>query len=139
MNRAAAKPASRSVIEAGAGRNVAAKKSAPPPAPTKSSGPSLWSYVLAGGFAFAGLTKLFENPLQRRLFRSLDWSEENMRLVGMAEVLGGALVLTRPTRRLGGAMLSTTSAAVLAAELTHGDAKLGLPRLAMLVAAITAL
>lgn len=100
---------------------------------------SPWIGLVSLGFAVAGLTKVTDMGIQRRMFRRWGWTDDNRRLVGSAEIVGAALVCARPTRRLGGAILATSSAVVLASELSHGEGPVGLPRLAMLLAAITAL
>ena len=99
------------------------------------SGPSLWCSVLGLGFAVAGADKLFGMRAYERMFRHLGWSEASVRLIGTAELAGGLLVACPRTRRLGGAVLTASSAAVLAAELQQGESSLALPRLALMAAA----
>ncbi len=98
-----------------------------------------WFPLLALGFAVAGADKLFGQRGYRVMFRHWGWSERRMRGVGALETLGGALLLARTTRPLGGAMLVATCAGVLQAELRHGEARHGVPRLGLLLAAATAL
>lgn len=99
---------------------------------------STWFSLLGLAFAVAGLDKLFSLRGYQRMFDRLGWTEEGMRLIGVAELSGGLLVTCPWTRRLGGAVLAATSAAVLASELNHEDGELALPRLAVLAAALTA-
>ena len=96
---------------------------------------SLWCSVLGLGFAVAGADKLFGLRAYERMFRHWGWSETGMRLIGAAELAGGLLVACPRTRRLGGAVLTASSAAVLAAELQHGEGGLALARLALMAAA----
>ena len=72
------------------------------------------------------------------MFREWGWSEQQMRLIGAAELSGGTLLAAETTRQLGGALLALASTAVLAAELRHRDADRALPRLALLVGIATA-
>jgi hypothetical protein len=62
-----------------------------------------------------------------------------MRAAAAAEVAGGLLVMSRRTRRLGGAMVALGSLAVLSSELRQGDAKLAVPRALVLLAAVAAM
>ena len=100
---------------------------------------SLWFSLLGLSFAVAGLDKLLDQPGYRRLFRHFGWSERAMRAVGIGELLGGLLLAPRRTRWLGGKILTATSTTVLAAELQRQDAGLALARVALLLAAGTAL
>ena len=61
-----------------------------------------------------------------------------MRIIGAAELGGAVLVATPALRRFGAALLTSTSVCIAMAELRHKDDKLVTPRLAMLVAAVTA-
>jgi hypothetical protein len=76
---------------------------------------------------------------QRRLFRSWGWPEDIMLIVGGLELGGAVLMSSRRTRSVGAATVAATSIAVLAAELEHGQEKLSNARLALLLAAATAL
>lgn len=97
-----------------------------------------WQLAVSLGFAAAGISKIVAVPPQRRLFASWGWSEEDMRIMGAAE-LGGAVLLATPAlRRLGAALLTSTSVCIALAELRHRDDKLVTPRMAMLVAAVSA-
>ena len=92
--------------------------------------------ALGAAFAVAGADKIIGNRGYSRMFRHLGWSSAGKRAVAAAELGGGALLALRPTRRLGGAVLAATSAAVLASELRHGDGSLAVPRALLLVAAL---
>ena len=100
---------------------------------------SFWFPVLGLAFGLAGADKIYGQRGYRLMFRHLGWSERRMRGVGGSEMLGGALLLPAATRPLGGALLVATCATVLTAELRHGKGSLGVPRLALLAAAATAL
>ena len=68
-----------------------------------------WQLAVALGFATAGISKIVAVPPQRRLFASWGWREEDMRIMGAAE-LGGAVLLATPMlRRAGAALLTSTS------------------------------
>lgn len=97
----------------------------------------LWFPALGAAFAVAGADKMIGNRGYGRMFRHLGWSSAGKRAVAVAELAGGALLAARSTRRLGGAVLAATSAAVLASEVRHGDGRLALPRAALLLAALT--
>lgn len=92
--------------------------------------------LLGLGFIGAGAGKLGNQHGYHRLFRRWGWSTREMRLVGAAEIVGGLLVATPPTRKLGGTILTAVSATVLAAELRHGDGELGGARAMLLLAAL---
>ncbi len=92
--------------------------------------------ALGAAFAVAGADKIIGNRGYARMFRHLGWSRGGMRAVALAEVVGGAMLGARSTRRLGGAVLSATSAAVLASEVRHGDGKLAGPRALLMLAAL---
>ncbi len=94
--------------------------------------------LLGLGFIAAGSGKLGDQRGYHRLFRRWGWSGREMRLVGAAEILGGLLVATPPTRKLGATLLALTSGTVLAAELRHGDGELGGARAMLLLAALSA-
>ncbi len=89
--------------------------------------------------AIAGGDKLAGNRAYRNLFRHLGWSRGDMKLAASAELLGGLLMTTRPTRRVGGALVAAASACVLYSELRHGDSKLATSRGLVLLAALSAL
>ena len=95
--------------------------------------------LLGLSFIVAGADKLLGNQSYERLFKHLDFSEDEMRLVATGEVAGGVLVALPPTRRLGGAVLAATSAVVLTRELQRQDSRLALPRFGLMVAALAAL
>ena len=100
---------------------------------------SHWFALLGLGFAAAGVNKLIGVPGYDKLAKHWGWSRQNMRTLGAVEFTGGLLVATPVTRRLGGAVLSATSAYVMAVELQHRDEQLSLARGGLLLAAMTAL
>lgn len=95
--------------------------------------------VLSFGFGLAGYSKLMAVQPQRRLFHSWGWSDNMMTLVGGLELGGALLMSSRRTRHVGAAAVAATSIAVLTAELEHGQQALSPGRIAMLLAAATAL
>ena len=96
-----------------------------------------WQLAVSLGFATAGLSKIVAIGPQRRLFASWGWSEDDMRIIGAAELGGAVLLATPPLRRAGAALLTATSTCIALAELRHHDDKLVTPRLAMLLAAVS--
>ena len=98
-----------------------------------------WFPALGLAFAVAGVEKLFAVGSYRRLPQDLGWPMGAMRAVAAGEVVGGALLSTGRTRRLGGAVLAISCAAMLGGELQHRQGSLALPRLGLLLAALTAL
>jgi hypothetical protein len=94
-------------------------------------------YPVAGAsIALAGVDKVFGDRAYERMFKHLGWSKADMRKLGGAEVLGGLLMVLRPTRRLGSAIVLAASTAVLAAEIQHGDVKLAVSRGSVLLTAL---
>ena len=100
---------------------------------------SFWYPLLGLAFAVAGTDKLFGVGGYRKMFRRWNWTEQDMHLVGGAEMAGGVLIASESTRRAGGIILAMASGAVLASELKHGDTGRALPRLGMLGAAMLAM
>ncbi len=97
-------------------------------------------YPVAGAaIALAGADKLLGDRAYDTLFRQLGWSPAQMRKLAGAEVLGGLLMVIRPTRRLGAAVVLAASASVLLAELQKGEMKLAASRGGVLLAALGAL
>ena len=97
-------------------------------------------YPIAGAsIAIAGADKLLGDRAYKSMFRQLGWSQAQMRRVAGAEVLGGLLMIARPTRRLGAAIVVAASASVLAAELQRDEMKLAGPRTGVLLTALAAL
>ncbi len=97
-------------------------------------------YPIAGAsIALAGADKLFGDRAYKGMFSHLGWTQEQMRRVGGAEVLGGLLMVLRPTRRLGAAIVLAASASVLVTELQKGETKLAASRGGVLLAALAAL
>ena len=100
---------------------------------------SLWFSILGLSFAVAGADKLFSQRGYQAMFRNWGWTEKQMQSVGIAELVGGVLVAPAATRTLGGMVLLAACSAVLSEELRHAEARHGGPRLALLLAAATAL
>lgn len=95
--------------------------------------------ALGAAIAVAGGDKLAGEDSYRRMFRGLGWSRADMQLLAAVEVVGGALMVPRFTRRLGGALVAAASATVLGSELQQSDAKLAAPRALVLLAGLAAL
>lgn len=95
--------------------------------------------ALGAAIALAGGDKLAGDGAYRRMFRGLGWSQADMRRLALVEVVGGALMVPRLTRRLGGAVVVAASAAVLNSELADGESKLAGPRALVLLAGLSAL
>ncbi len=96
-------------------------------------------YPVAGAaIAVAGADKLVGNRGYASMFRHLGWSDDAMRAAAAAEVIGGALMVPRATRRLGGLIVAAVSAAVLLSEINEGDGKLAASRGAVLLAGLGA-
>lgn len=97
-------------------------------------------YPVAGlAIALAGADKLLTDHGYERMFHRLGLSDTDMQKVGGAELLGGLLMMLRPTRRLGAAIVLAASSTVLGAELESGDAKLAGSRAGVMLAALGAL
>lgn len=99
--------------------------------------PSIWHTLVGLGFASIGIAKLVQVEAEAKLFKSWGWSTQDMQIMGAAEVLGGALIATRSTQRLGAMLLTSSSICVLQEEIRHGDELLVTPRSALLLAALT--
>jgi hypothetical protein len=84
--------------------------------------------ALGAAIATAGADKLADDRGYRRMFRHLGFSRDEMRAAALAEIAGGLLMGPRSTRRIGGALVGATSAAMLVSELRHGDENLALAR-----------
>ena len=96
-------------------------------------------YPVAGAaIAVAGADKLVGNRGYATMFKHLGWSDDAMRAAAMAEVVGGALMVPRATRRFGGLIVAAVSAAVLLSEINEGDGKLAASRGAVMVAGLAA-
>jgi len=94
--------------------------------------------LLGLGMAVAGFDKLAGNRSYRALFEKWGWSRQQMNNVATAELIGGALMIPRQTRRLGGGILAAASGVVLASELQYRE-PLAAPRMGVLMVAVTAL
>lgn len=96
-------------------------------------------YPVAGAaIAVAGADKLVGNRGYATMFKNLGWSEDAMRAAAAAEVIGGAMMIPRATRRLGGLIVAAVSAAVLLSEINEGDGKLAASRGAVMIAGLAA-
>ena len=96
-------------------------------------------YPVAGAaVAVAGADKLMGNRDYAGMFDHLGWSDDEMQAAAAAEVIGGALMISKATRRIGGAIVAAVSLVVLAAEIRRGDAKLAVPRAMVLAAGLGA-
>jgi hypothetical protein len=73
------------------------------------------------------------------MFRHLGLSRDEMKAAALAELAGGLLMTTRATRRLGGALVTATSATLLISELRHGDENLAVARGLVLLTGLAAL
>ena len=94
--------------------------------------------LLGLGMAVAGFDKLAGNRSYRELFNKWGWSRDGMHNIATAELVGGALMIPRQTRRLGGGILAAASGVVLASELQNRET-LAAPRMGVLMVALTAL
>jgi uncharacterized membrane protein YphA (DoxX/SURF4 family) len=94
--------------------------------------------LLGLSFAAAGASKLVDQRGYDKLFHRWGWSTREMQLVGLSEIVGGLLVASPRTRRIGATMLTATSGTVLSAELRRGDGEMASARGAMLLAALAA-
>jgi len=90
------------------------------------------------GMAVAGADKLAGDRAYLRLFKSWGWSRQEMRASGAVELAGGLLMANPGTRRLGGAIMVGSSAALLAAELRHRDDAMAVARIGVLATALIA-
>ena len=95
--------------------------------------------AMGTAIAVAGGDKLAGEGSYRSMFRGLGWSQSDMRLVALVEIAGGALMIPRFTRRLGGAVVVAASAAVLTSELRDDEPKLAGARALVLLAGLSAM
>ena len=95
--------------------------------------------ALGSAIVLAGGDKLAGDGSYKRMFRGLGWSQSDMRLVAMIELVGGALMIPRATRRLGGALVAVASAVVLHSELQDDQTSLAAPRALVLLTGLSAL
>jgi hypothetical protein len=106
---------------------------------SKSTSLSKFYRLMSLGFGLAGFSKVMAMPSQQRLFRSWGWPEDVMLIVGGLELGGAVLMSSRRTRHVGAATVAAATVAVLSAELEHGQESLTTARVAMLLAALTAI
>ncbi len=104
---------------------------------SESTSPSLWNTLVGLVFAAAGIAKLVAIEPEEKLFRSWGWSRRDMQTIGAAELFGAALLVTRPTQKMGAALLASSSTCILLAELRHGNDALVTPRMGLLAAALS--
>lgn len=95
--------------------------------------------MLGAAVAVAGADKLAGDRGYTEMFRTLGWTPGQAQAAAVAEVGAGLMMTSRRTRRLGGAILAVTSAAVLLSELEHNRPKLANPRALVLLAGLAAL
>ncbi len=95
--------------------------------------------ALGAAIALAGFDKLLGLRGYERMFGHLGWTDGQIRAVAAAEMAGGLLMAPASTRRLGGAVVTAASLAMMGSELKHGDAKLALPRGLVLLAGLSAM
>ena len=95
--------------------------------------------ALGAAIAVAGGDKLSGDARYRRMFRHLGLTPDQMQTAAIAEIAGGLLMAPRATRRLGGAVVTATSALMLTREIRAGDSNLAWARSLVLLAGIAAL
>ena len=100
---------------------------------------SIWYPVLGLAFAVAGADKLMRNEGYEKLFRAFGWTRGQQQATAAVEVLGGLLLASPNTRRLGGLLLAGESATVLAAEIRTRKAELAVPRVLLLTSVLKAI
>lgn len=83
-----------------------------------------------------GVAKLARPPAYETLVSELNWSSEERQAIGVAELVGGALMLLGPTRRLGAGIVLAASGAALAVEIRSGATELAAPRAGIMLAAL---
>jgi hypothetical protein len=92
---------------------------------------AIGAVMVAGGVA-----KLAKPAAYETLVQDLSWSEEERQAIGVAELVGGALMLLGPTRRIGAGVVLAASGAALAVELKSGASELAAPRVGVVLAAL---
>lgn len=100
---------------------------------------SIWYPVLGLAFAVAGADKLLRDPGYEKLFRRFGWTRGQQQATAALEILGGLLLASPKTRRLGGVILAGESTAVLAAEIRTQKAELAVPRVLLLTSVLKAI
>ncbi len=94
--------------------------------------------MFGAAVAIAGGDKLAGDRAYAGMFRHLGWSRGDMQAVAAAELAGGLLMVPRPTRHLGAALVAAASGLVLTSELRHGDSRLAASRGLVLLVALVA-
>ena len=96
----------------------------------------LISGAVAATMIAGGAAKLTRYPAYEKVVEGLDWTAEERRRIGVAELVGGALMLLGPTRRLGAGVVLAASGVALASELRAHETQLAGARAAVVVAAL---
>ena len=96
----------------------------------------LISAAVATTMIAGGVAKLNRFPAYERLVDGLDWTDVERQRIGLAEAVGGLLMLLRPTRRLGAGVVLAASGAALAAQLRSRQEQLGAARAGVMAAAL---
>ena len=95
--------------------------------------------MIGAAVAVAGADKLAGDRGYTEMFQILGWTPAQAQAAAIAEVGAGLMMTSRRTRRLGGAILAGTSAAILISELEHNKPELANPRALVLLAGLAAL
>ena len=96
----------------------------------------LVSSAIGATMVGGGLAKLARPPAYEKLVGALDWTGQERQGLGVAELVGGALMLIGPTRRLGAGVVLAASGAALTFELRAGQSQLAGPRAAIILGAL---
>lgn len=83
-----------------------------------------------------GATKLARVPAYERLVSGLDWTVDQRERIGVAELVGGALMVFGPTRRLGAGLVLAASGAALSHELRSEQTSLAAARAGVMLGAL---
>ena len=96
----------------------------------------LVSSAIGATMVGGGLAKLARPPSYEKLVEALDWTEEERQHLGIAELVGGVLMLLGPTRRLGAGVVLAASGAALTFELRASQTQLAGPRAVIMLGAL---
>jgi hypothetical protein len=94
--------------------------------------------IFGTAVALAGGDKLAGDRAYAGMFHHLGWSRGDMRAIAATELAGGLLMVPRPTRHLGAALVSLASATVFLSEVRHGDHRLATSRGLVMMLALAA-
>ena len=83
-----------------------------------------------------GVAKLARPPAYEKMVEALGWTEQERQGLGVAELVGGVLMLLGPTRRLGAGVVLAASGAALTFELRAGQTRLAGARAAIILGAL---